>query len=250
MPSSRNARQFQSTLPARGATPPADSHTAGAADFNPRSPHGERPDDLRVTVAPQKFQSTLPARGATDAKVRKGQTPLVFQSTLPARGATRTYWYLLPSTFYFNPRSPHGERLTVFVTLAVRPRISIHAPRTGSDNPRSPHGERPARISIHAPRTGSDKTAAATRDGRGHFNPRSPHGERRYLHKKNAVAIANFNPRSPHGERRARTAQGRNGGIISIHAPRTGSDKRINSTKRPTTNFNPRSPHGERHNGT
>ena len=56
-------------------------------------------------------------------------------------------------------------------------RISIHAPRTGSDkgprsdggadddfNPRSPHGERPwdngspaaHPISIHAPRTGSD----------------------------------------------------------------------------------------------
>ena len=57
-------------------------------------------------------------------------------------------------------------------------RISIHAPRTGSDNsyiymplrilyfnPRSPHGERQTsrfseyktgRISIHAPRTGSD----------------------------------------------------------------------------------------------
>ena len=63
-------------------------------------------------------------------------------------------------------------------TICATPRISIHAPRTGSDpprfpsassprnfNPRSPHGERrgccsPCRkissISIHAPRTGSD----------------------------------------------------------------------------------------------
>ena len=33
---------FQPTLPARGATPSGGSSTAGAVDFNPRSPHGER----------------------------------------------------------------------------------------------------------------------------------------------------------------------------------------------------------------
>ena len=59
--------QFQSTLPARGAT---DAGTK-------RGTSGQ-------------FQSTLPARGATMADVRDG--PLYrFQSTLPARGATCAY---------------------------------------------------------------------------------------------------------------------------------------------------------------
>ena len=81
---------------------------------------------------------------------------LKFQSTLPAWGATRQA-----------------------VRDSFHRRISIHAPRVGSDlcnlavdvvdfdfNPRSPRGERPsafprveirAVISIHAPRVGSDQ---------------------------------------------------------------------------------------------
>ena len=34
-------------------------------NFNPRSPGGERPLDLRDNVAIERFQSTLPGRGAT-----------------------------------------------------------------------------------------------------------------------------------------------------------------------------------------
>ena len=107
---------------------------------------------------------------------------------------------------------PPGER-----------RISIHAPRTGSDistssgcasrshfNPRSPHGERrladvvPAthlRISIHAPRTGSDALRASARRQAHYFNPRSPHGERLVRRQPLRRVLR-----------------------ISIHAPRTGSD--------------------------
>ena len=58
--------------------------------------------------------------------------------------------------FDFNPRSPHGERRHVTTPLLPVARISIHAPRTGSDG----NGEGNtlnARISIHAPRTGSDQ---------------------------------------------------------------------------------------------
>ena len=127
------------------------------ADFNPRSPYGER---LRISVLPHtvcyfnprspygerllsdgvpeeaiKFQSTLPLRGATFSCIFTPPSMREFQSTLPLRGATRA----LPSTF-------------------ARHSISIHAPLTGSDscryrgcckrtdfNPRSPYGERPAR---------------------------------------------------------------------------------------------------------
>ena len=101
------------------------------------------------------FLSTLPARGATTFAPNALQSSQ-FLSTLPARGATDASFRL------------YG-----------RLRISIHAPREGSDctpvyvsaiaspyfYPRSPRGERQSRvyacmasrvISIHAPREGSD----------------------------------------------------------------------------------------------
>ena len=124
--------------------------------------------------------------------------------------------------YYFNPRSPHGERQQTELTLAIRSNF----------NPRSPHGERlprvdekgaTMRISIHAPRTGSDVCRAPNRAGTADFNPRSPHGERQ--HSQHAtLKITRFQSTLP-----ARGATFRffdffpNHGI-SIHAPRTGSD--------------------------
>ena len=124
-------------------------------------------------------------------------------------------------------------------------------------------------ISIHAPRTGSDG-ADVRRGGQGqHFNPRSPHGERPLTQAIPRRMQRDFNPRSPHGERlRGRDAPTR-AVVISIHAPRTGSDGQprkqmhracIFQSTLPArgatarcfalsviqSNFNPRSPHGER----
>ena len=125
------------------------------ANFNPRSPHGERraltAERIRgvaiSTHAPRTgsdsfwqysisssdiFQPTLPARGAT-SRSREPKKRFSFQPTLPARGAT--------------------DQSRFKICFLV---ISTHAPRTGSDsshsgsssqsadfNPRSPHGERP-----------------------------------------------------------------------------------------------------------
>ena len=83
------------------------------------------------------------------------KTPSVFQSTLPVGGATRFFFLLLVPVLHFNPRSPWGERpfnlhkdafvLKFQSTLPVGGatdgkivaaadlRISIHAPRGGSD---------------------------------------------------------------------------------------------------------------------
>ena len=61
---------------------------AGEVDFNPRSPHGERPITTAGRATPVIFQSTLPARGATH-EMRHTYISIIFQSTLPARGATR-----------------------------------------------------------------------------------------------------------------------------------------------------------------
>ena len=76
-------------------------------------------------------------------------------------------------------------------------------------NPRSPHGERLA----------CEESQAVTID----FNPRSPHGER-LLGGRAIFAAPHFNPRSPHGERLAPPTVSAPSAVISIHAPRTGSD--------------------------
>ena len=80
---------------------------------------------------------------------------VAFQSTLPARGATYTAAVVRLTTWYFNPRSPHGERQGGNDNEVVSLHISIHAPRTGSDATIQRYTEYLG-ISIHAPRTGSD----------------------------------------------------------------------------------------------
>ena len=57
-------------------------------NFNPRSPHGERPWSGRTLSNHARFQSTLPARGATGFFMTCAPASR-FQSTLPARGATQ-----------------------------------------------------------------------------------------------------------------------------------------------------------------
>ena len=104
------AEEFQSTLPARGATP-MDFSIAPSVDisihaprtgsdlrtqswgtrnqyFNPRSPHGERQLRSRQRLNPCAISIHAPRTGS-DCKVPH-----------PAR-----------QNRHFNPRSPHGERL-------------------------------------------------------------------------------------------------------------------------------------------
>ena len=156
---------------------------------------------------------------------------------------------------------------------------------------RSPGAHRTFPISIHAPRTGSDQAWRWRCWTRKNFNPRSPHGERLFLTLSCQAAYTfqstlpargataylrrsrhprlHFNPRSPHGERHCPERFAWLLDDISIHAPRTGSDRAFSfrtlwrmafqSTlpARGATrdsellcniglHFNPRSPHGER----
>ena len=106
-----------------------------------------------ISVQPQ-FQSTLPARGATAAHCRVSWWTL-FQSTLPARGATCAGNVVRPQSriSIHAPRTGSDHIEDAFTLVA--PPISIHAPRTGSD-PLHPNQSVARRISIHAPRTGSD----------------------------------------------------------------------------------------------
>ena len=58
-----------------------------------------------------------------------------FQSTLSSRRATEFGLIGMIPMQYFNPRSPHGERLFVRVCLGEQVSISIHALLTESDRP-------------------------------------------------------------------------------------------------------------------
>ena len=224
----------------------------GKQDFNPRSPHGERPTRAHGGWRTSYFNPRSP-HGE-----RQSQQPVELRLS------------------YFNPRSPHGERHVLWCRLVIRQDF----------NPRSPHGERrfdtiqdcihkvfqstlPARgataplttlqafgvISIHAPRTGSDtalvtdKTLTlefqSTLPARGatgfdkaviyDYEPFQSTLPARGATLQTAADFQdsrNFNPRSPHGERRGQRRESVPAHQISIHAPRTGSDNTPEERKR------------------
>ena len=101
-------------------------------DFNPRSPCGERLARTRCRVLSAIFQSTLPVWGATTYASRNW---LIVKISIhaPRVGSDSQYLARASISFYFNPRSPCGERLPLLLVLL----------RILDFNPRSPCGERP-----------------------------------------------------------------------------------------------------------
>ena len=192
--------RFQSTLPGWGAT-------------GLRRRWG-RPDQISIHA---------PRMGSDEAGARMAAACMEFQSTLPGWGATCRQCDIRRRSSDFNPRSPDGERLICDIIKGSVSRISIHAPRMGSDasddnrscpmadfNPRSPDGERP-------------RVRWAARRLQEYFNPRSPDGERPVTVPPWPI-VPIFQSTLPgwgatlplDGARRVRN--------ISIHAPRMGSD--------------------------
>ena len=190
---------FQSSLPSQGATCCNLIKHITHTDFNPRSPHRERPRSTAIRPAPEQFQSTLPSQGAT----------------------LNSFDHVI-STRYFNPRSPHRERHLYILRISDLGVISIHAPLTGSDAGTVAsykvtgtfQSTLPSQgatlsadwvtyactISIHAPLTGSDVSILLNSSIAEDFNPRSPHRERHFGDLHNCDNV-DFNPRSPHRER-------------------------------------------------
>ena len=189
-------------------------------DFNPRSPHRERPcgngfsgDDLAISIH-------APLTGSDD-----------WQAETSKSSAISIHAPLTGSDDWRQVRR-------------IRWNISIHAPLTGSDlrnlsifnripnfNPRSPHRERPSLL-FRCPNLP-------------YFNPRSPHRERppgmRYM-----GAAFDFNPRSPHRERLRRTQRSLwQGGFQSTLPSQGATDLRV-GIYTGGSHFNPRSPHRER----
>ena len=144
--------------------------------------------------------------------------------------------------------------------------ISIHAPRVGSDSDVD-IDEDLRDISIHAPRVGSDPDRRLRPEALYYFNPRSPCGERQRAHGRQdgrgsfqstlPVWGATARARAFHAPSAFQstlpvwgaTAPSRLTGkikLISIHAPRVGSDRGSMPSRVADRDFNPRSPCGER----
>ena len=214
---------FQSTLPARGATyrvaderyseeisihaPRTGSDCAGRngrteqQDFNPRSPHGERPGPHSTNKNAISFQSTLPARGAT-VVVKVPICRAAISIHAPRTGSDGTRRSSCGSRSNFNPRSPHGERRACKAQLSATCQFQSTLPARGATRNAGLY-YRGCNISIHAPRTGSDAMALCCFLRHNEFQSTLP-----------ARGATSCRLRISDGWR------------ISIHAPRTGSDRR------------------------
>ena len=173
------------------------------------------------------------------------QSSFLFQSTLPLRGATCTAVPHRTAGGYFNPRSPYGERQRSRYTGCVRRGFQSTLPLRGATS-NSVIFRCPCQFQSTLPLRGATLT-----------------------NQSSSSIEAYFNPRSPYGERRGHRAWAHSAPHISIHAPLTGSDRRLGQTQYALTRFqstlplrgativarlcrcrdlyfNPRSPYGER----
>ena len=126
----------------------------------------------------------------------------------------------------FNPRSPCGERLNVSQNDFRTAMISIHAPRAGSDLCAALHCTQLFQISIHAPRAGSDSPIWRTLYTKKLFQSTLPVRGATLLIVIFATTLFTFQSTLPVRGATRRTAIIENKTVISIHAPRAGSDHR------------------------
>ena len=181
---------FQSTLPAKGATTALNGLECTVFQVSIHAPREGSDSDDAVSRW-YNVSIHAPREGTT---IRSNRLSETFQSTLPAKGATGDF-SLRPAHGMFQSTLPRRERLSVAPGLMPL-RVSIHAPRGGSDALCAFGTDNT--VSIHAPREGSDLCRSS---------------ERRYrvsIHAPAKGATRALDSSKP--ER------------VSIHAPREGSD--------------------------
>ena len=151
------------------------------ANFNPRSPCGERLfPDVTPLIIKYLFQSTLPVRGATDSDA-----------------------VLLSGAWDFNPRSPCGERHNTRVFASSRSQFQSTLPVRGATRQKRYAGHC-QNISIHAPRAGSDSNIAQISDDRAAilrhgFQTISPPTAEKSLSANKKLFLMPFSAREPPG---------------------------------------------------
>ena len=151
-----------------------------------------------------------------------------------------------PSPWHFYPRSPRGERHL---------RSQLLAGVVRNFYPRSPRGERPPfiraldiskRFLSTFPARGATADPSRRPPGWPYFYPRSPRGERLVAAGRLTKAQVAFLSTLPARGATRPSASCGDPIVISIHAPREGSDKSHWLALRTNRNFYPRSPRGER----
>ncbi|QTA93751.1 Uncharacterized protein dnm_098550 [Desulfonema magnum] len=147
--------RFQSTPPVRGATPVIAPGKRLRISFNPRPPCGER-QPLPVGHSQAPCFNPRPPCGERQNKSKLPRSLLSFNPRPPCGERLHFHTVRKPDTS-FNPRPPCGERLRSLrkpetletfqstppvrgataqnVRIESRRRVSIHAPRAGSDIP-------------------------------------------------------------------------------------------------------------------
>ena len=215
-------------------------------NFNPRSPHGERPLSRLCSNGRMSYFNPRSPHGERPVCAFHVGGNFCISTHAPRTGSDSAIESAIDAAKDFNPRSPHGER-RYYAVCCNREQDNF--------NPRSPHGERrvirwlrnqprifqptlPARgatwsnassafsmvISTHAPRTGSDPHAIHLVDAQILFQPTLPaRGATscipqlaRNLKISTHAPRTGSDPSASHPSAPIRT--------ISTHAPRTGSD--------------------------
>ena len=144
---------FQSTLPAWGATRSTASSNSSRG-FQSTLPAWGATTDGAMCHSSFQFQSTLPAWGATPSKAPTKRARFI-SIHAPRVGSDARNGGCLSGHADFNPRAPRGERRRIAENGAPLRKISTPPP-PGGGTCHEIHQRGTARISIHAPRVGSD----------------------------------------------------------------------------------------------
>ena len=201
MASLTSVQRFQSTPPARGATPRPCCSPWAATHFNPRPPRGGRPITVCSCPTRRLFQSTPPARGATVINHRIADLENI-SIHAPREGGDRLSGLGAARGGDFNPRPPRGGRRLPDAEQDARSDFNPRPPRGGRQSKgwsRKP----PPLFQSTPPARGATYAAYSEIDFYSIFQSTPPaRGATQYLR---------------------RCQRGR---AISIHAPREGGDSK------------------------
>ena len=167
------------------------------------------------------FQSTLPVWGATLSSSQRSPATVI-SIHAPRVGSDE---YRSPGRhgfFYFNPRSPCGERHAYVIKRGTKPRFQSTLPVWGATRYGTESSCRPSFQST-LPVWGATIAAVMTSHSPVFQSTLPVWGATLFCCQK-SILWGNFNPRSPCGERPRAWADRMLLEYISIHAPRGGSD--------------------------
>ena len=240
---SKTTADFNPLSP-HGERPTVFASIRPAAYFNPLSPHGERrlfPRSHRQRAF--RFQSTLPAWGETGGRLASDPRDHISIHS-PRMGRDNRNLFQRQRQAHFNPLSPHGERLFPHTQSPSQCPFQSTLPAWGET--KGQHGLTMSDcISIHSPRMGRDRAHVDVRQRKLVFQSTLPAWGETNSQEEQRRSFHHFNPLSPHGERLVTGTRTRKAMYFNPLSPH-GERPITTARKYHSINFNPLSPHGER----